>query len=239
MSRTWTLALFLTRDLFLSLTGIVPLAAALAFGLIAFEYGMDQPQFFTVAGLGIGMICLLTTLLLASRANRASSYLLVARLHHRAEILAALLLSSLGITTVLALLIAAANLLAGRLTLEFPSLLWLLPTWLALWLMLSALALILSALSSRDGSNLVAYLLVVGLLLVNDQRVMLEGRRLGWLSRAAAAVLWPVSTLLSRATADLHDRSYFLALALTLLYALLLFGLAAQLFVDKDLLWAD
>jgi hypothetical protein len=239
MNRAWTLTLFLTRDLFLSLSGIVPLAAALAFGLIAFEYGMDQPQFFTVAGLGIGMICLLTTLLLASRANRASSYLLIARLHRRAEILAALLLSSLGITAVLALLITGVNLLAGRLTLEFPSLLWLLPTWLALWLMLSALALILSALSSRDGSNLVAYLLVVGLLLVNDQRVMLEARRLGWLSRSTAAVLWPVSTLLSRATAGLHDRSYFLALALTLLYALLLFGLAAQLFVDKDLLWAD
>jgi hypothetical protein len=239
MNRAWTLTRFLTHDLFLSLVGIVPLAAAIAFGLIAFEYGMDQPQFFTVAGLGNGLICLLTTLLLASRANRASSYLLVARLHRRAEILIALVLSSLGITTVLALLIAGANLLAGRLTLEFPSLLWLLPTWLVLWLMLSALGLILSGLASRDGSNLVAYLLVVGLLLVNDQRAILEARRLGWLGQAAEAVLWPVSTLLSRASADLHDRSYFMALASTLLYALLLFGLATQLFVDKDLLWAD
>jgi hypothetical protein len=239
MNRVRTLTLFFTHDLFLSLTGIVPLAAALAFGLIAFEYGMDQPQFATVGGVGIGLICLLTTLLLAGRANRASSYLLIARLRHRTELLAALILSSLAITAVLGLLIAAGNLLAGRLTLEFPSLLWLLPTWLALWLTMAALALILSTLDSRDGSNLVGYLFIAGLLLINDQRVLLEARRLDWLARAATTVFWPVGTLLSKASAGIHDRSYFVALALTSVIALLLFSLAAQLFVDKDLLWAE
>jgi hypothetical protein len=239
MKRVWTLTLFLSRDLFLSLSGIVPLAAALAFGLIAFEYGMDQPQFFTVAGVGIGVICLLTTLLVAGRANRASCYLPIARLHHRAELLAALVLSSLGITAILAIVIAVGNLVTGRLTLEFPSVLWVLPTWLVLWLMMSSLALILSSLVGRDGSNLIGYLLVVGLLVTNDQKAVLEARRLTWLTRAVTAVLWPVSTLLTRASAGLHDRSYFLALALTLVYALLLFALAAQLFVDKDLLWAE
>jgi hypothetical protein len=239
MSRIWTLTLFLTRDLFLSLAAIVPLAVALAFGLIAFEYGMDQPQFFTVGGVGIGAICLLTTLLLAGRANRASTYLLIGRLRSRAELLAALVLSGLGITAVLALLIAVANLLAGRLTLEFPSILWALPTWLALWLALSALALVLSSLTSRDGSNMVGYLLAVGLLLAHDQKAFLEARRLAWLGRAATAIFWPLSTLLSKASAGLHDRSYFLALALTLVYALSLFWLAAGLFADKDLLWAE
>jgi hypothetical protein len=239
MSRIWTLTLFLTRDLFLSLAAIVPLAVALAFGLIAFEYGMDQPQFFTVGGVGIGAICLLTTLLLAGRANRASTYLLIGRLRSRAELLAALVLSGLGMTVMLALLIAVANLLAGRLTLEFPSILWALPTWLALWLTLSALALVLSTLTSRDGSNMVGYLLAVGLLLANDQKAFLEARRLAWLGRAATAILWPLSTLLSKASAGLHDRSYFLALALTLVYALSLFWLAAGLFMDKDLLWAE
>lgn len=239
MNRIWTLALFLTRDLFLSLTAIVPVAAALAFGLIAFEYGMDQPQFMTVAGVGIGAICLLTTLLLAGRANRATTYLLVGKLHHRAELLAAILAGSLGITTILALLIAGANLLAGRLVLEFPAVLWVIPTWLALWLTLSALALGLSALTGRDGSNMVGYLLAVGILLASDQRAFLESHRLGRLGQAAAIILWPLSTLLSRASAGLHDRSYYFALAITLLYSVLLFSLAVQLFLDKDLLWAE
>ena len=61
MRRTWVLARFFVSDLFRSLAGIVPLAAALAFGVIAFEYGMDQPQFITVAGLGTCAICCLTT----------------------------------------------------------------------------------------------------------------------------------------------------------------------------------
>jgi hypothetical protein len=239
MNRIWTLTLFLTRDLFFSLAAIVPLAAALAFGLIAFEYGMDQPQFLTVAGVGIGIICLLTTLLLAGRANRATTYLLIGRLRHRAELLIAIVISSLGVTAALALLIAGANLLGGRLTVEFPSVLWAVPTWLALWLTLSALALILSALTSRDGSNMAGYLLVVGLLLANEQKAFLATRGLDWLARAATTVLWPLTALMSRASAGIHDRSYVLALVTTLTYAVLLFSLAAQLFLDKDLVWAE
>ena len=72
MTRTVTLPRFLLRDLFRSLTAIVPLALALAFGIIAFEYGMDQAQLITVGGVGIGAICVLTTALLAGRANRAA-----------------------------------------------------------------------------------------------------------------------------------------------------------------------
>ena len=66
MKRIVTLTSFLIRDLFRSLAGIVPLACTLAFGLIAFEYGIDQPQFITVAGIGMGTICLATTLVLAA-----------------------------------------------------------------------------------------------------------------------------------------------------------------------------
>ena len=239
MNRIWTLTLFLVRDLFLSLAGIAPLAAALAFGLIAFEYGMDQPQFITVAGIGIACICLWTTLLLAGRANRATSYPLVARLGQRAELLAALVLGSLGITALLAILITAANLLAGRLTLEFPSVLWILPTWLALWLLAATLALPLSALVGRGGSHLAGWVLFTALLIANDQKSRLQAYRLEWLTRAVTAILWPVNTLLTQASAGIHDRSFFLALGLTLTYAALLFGLAAQLFAGKDLLWTE
>lgn len=239
MRRVWTLALYLTRDLFHSLAGLVPLAVALAFGLIAFEYGMDQAQFITVAGIGVSMICLLTTLLLASRANRASSYLLLARLPWRGELLTALVLASLGITTVLAILITGANLAAGRLSLDFPSALWILPTWLILWLLAATLALPLSALVGRHGSHLGGYVLVVALLVAHDQKAMLESRGLHWLARGVTTILWPISTLLARASAGVHDRPYWLVLALTFALAVVLYILAAQLFEDKDLLWTE
>ena len=239
MKRVWTLTSFFTRDLFRSLVGIVPLALALAFGTIAFEYGMDQPQFITVGGVGIGAICLLTALLLASRANRASSYLLVARLHRRSELFGAMVLGSLGITAVLAVLIAIANVLTGRLDLDFPSVLWIVPTWLVLWLLAASLALPLSALVGRNGSHLVGYALLTILLVVNDQKERLATRGFEWLVRGVNAVLWPVTTLLSRASAGIHDRTYWLSLAMTLAYTGLLFALAALLFRDKDLLWPE
>jgi hypothetical protein len=239
MTRIWTLAGYLSRELFRSLAGMVPLAAALAFGLIAFEYGMDQAQFITVAGVGTGGLCLLTTLLLAGRANRASSYLLLARLRWRGELLAALVLSGLGITLILALAIGAGNLLAGRLTLQFPSALWIVPTWLPLWLLAGALALPLSALVARSGSHLAGYVLLVGLLIASDRKAWLAARGLDWLVRAVTAILWPVTTLLGRASAGIHDRSYLLAATLTLAYAGLLFALAVALFEDKDLLWSE
>ncbi|MFC2037360.1 hypothetical protein ACFLYD_05240 [Chloroflexota bacterium] len=239
MRRSWIMARFLIRDLFHSLAGVVPLAAALAFGIIAFEYGMDQAQFVIVAGIGIGTICLLTTLLLASRVNRASSYPLLARLHRRAELLMALVLSGLVITIVLATLITAANLFTGRLTLDFPSALWIVPTWLILWLLAATLALPLSALVSRGGSHLAGYVVLTALLLANDRKAMLATRGWDWLARVVTFILWPVSTLLSRASDGIHDQSYWLSLALTLAYANLLFLLATRLLEDKDLLWTE
>jgi hypothetical protein len=239
MNRVWILSLFFTRDLFRSLAGIVPVAVALGFGLIAFEYGMDQAQFITVAGIGTGAICLLTTLLLASRANRASSYLLIARLRRRSELLAALVLSGLGITAILAILITAGNLLSGRLALRFPSALWVLPTWLPLWLLAASLALPLSTLVGRGGSHLAGYVFLAALLIANDRQAMLAARGLDWLVKAVIVSLWPTSTLLAQASAGIQDRRYALAWVLTLAYAALLFGLATSFLADKDLLWSE
>jgi hypothetical protein len=239
MMRIWTITFCLIRDLFLSLAGIVPLAAALAFGQIAFEYGMDQPQFITVAGLGTGGICLLTTLLLAGRANRAWSYLLLARLRSRSELLVGLVLGGLLVTAVLSLLITAANLALGRLMLEFPSVLWILPTWLILWLLMAALALPLSSLAGRAGSHLAGYVLITALLFANDRKLWLQSHGFDGLSRVVTAILWPVGTLLSHASQGLHDGTYFLALAGVLAYALLLFAFGRRTFRTKDLLWAE
>jgi hypothetical protein len=239
MRRIWVAASFLTKDLFLSLSGIVPVAAAVTLGLIAFEYGMDQAQFFTVAGLGMGILCLATALLLAARANHAWFYPLLARLPQRAELLAAIVLSSMGITAILALLITLGNVAAGRLTLEMPSALWLLPTWLGLWLLAAALALPLAALTSRSGTHLSLWALFATLLIVNDQKSSLLSQGPEWAVRLLAAIFWPVSNLLSRASAGVHDLAYFVALTVTAGYGLVLFLLAAWLFQGKDLLWAE
>lgn len=239
MSRIWSLAWYLTRDLFTSLLGVIPLALAVAFGMIAFEYGMDQAQFISVAGVGIGAICFVNTLLLAGRSGRASSYPLLGRLHHRAELLAALVLGGIGITVLLAIAITAANLAAQRLTLAWPSALWILPTWLVFWLFAAALALPLSILTSRQGSHLVGYVLVVGVLVANDQTSWLDSHRLSWMARLVSTILWPFGTLLSQASAGSHGRNYWIALAVTGACAFVLFSVAATLFMEKDLLWGE
>ena len=239
MSRPWTLTLYLARELSGALAGIVPLAAAVAFGLIAFEYGMYQAQLITVGGLGIGTIGFLATLLLAGRADRAATFPMLGRLRWRAELLGSILAGGLGITWILAIAIVLANLLAGRLTLSWPSLLWIVPTWTALWLFSTALALSLSALVSRNGSNLLGYLLVVAVLVGNDRKADLVDRGAGWAVRIVERVVWPVGTLLSRASTEMHDETYFVAAAATLASAAGLFLLAAFLFRDKDLLWSE
>jgi hypothetical protein len=200
---------------------------------------MDESQFVTVGGIGTGGICLLTTLLLASRANRAATYLPLARLKRRTELLAALVLGGLLITVALALAITGLNVLAGRLSLSWPSAAWIAPTFAAAWCLAATLALPLSGLTSRGGSHVAGYVALTTLLVLNDQKALLHRRGLDVLARAVTVVLWPVATLFSRGSAAIHDRTYFLGLVGTLLYSALAFALADQLLEDKDLLWTE
>ena len=239
MTRIYTLSLFLIRDLFRSLACLAPVAAGFTFYAIAFEYGMDQDQFITVTGVGLGAIGLLTALLLTGCANRASFYPFTARLHRRSELLAAIVIGSLAVTAVIAVLMTEAALLQHKLTLDFPSALWIIPTWLALWLFMTSLALPLSSLVSRDGSHMMGYVLITVLLIANDRRSFFEERGLQWLSRAVGAVLWPMATLLAQASGGDHGVSYLVAGAATVVYAAILFALATALFEHKDLLWPE
>ncbi|HSJ56237.1 MAG TPA: hypothetical protein VLC95_03600 [Anaerolineae bacterium] len=239
MIRAWLLAMFMLRDLFRSLVAVVPLGVTLAFALIAFEYGMDQPQFVTVAGVAMAGLCLLNCLLLAGRANRGATYLVASRLPRRSELLAALVLGSVVLTAVLALATTVGNLVTGRLSLDFPSALWIIPTWVTLLLLAAALALSLSPLTSRAGSHLAGWVLFAAILVAYDQQERLRTHGLDWAARAVGVVTWPVSTLLSSASTGDHGRSYLLALGLALAYAALLFVVAVEAFDDKDLLWAE
>jgi hypothetical protein len=103
----------------------------------------------------------------------------------------------------------------------------------------AALALPLSALVGRGGSHLAGYVLLTALLIANDRKTVLTGHGLNSLVQAVDATLWPVTTLLSQASAGTYNRTYLLAWALTLTYACLLFGLGASFFEDKDLLWSE
>ncbi len=239
MNRILVLTSFLIRDLSRSLAAIVPLSSTLVFGIIAFEYGMDQAQFITVAGIGMGAVCLASGLMLASRSNRASSYLFVTRLRRRTELLVALLLGNLAVSAALALLMTVANLVTGRLTLDFPSALWILPTWLPLWLLAAALALLLSGLVARGGSHLIGYVLLAALLIANDRKAFLIRHGMDWAAQGVGAILWPVGKLLAQASAGIHGGAYALAWALTCAYAVSIFALAAALFRSKDLLWSE
>ena len=239
MIRVATLTICYLRCLFRSLAGMVPPGLALAFGYIAFEYGMDQSQFIVVGGIGVGLICLVTTLLLTGQANRAWSYPMVARLRHREELLVALMVGAILLTAILAALITTANLLIDRLTLSFPSVCWVVPTWVAIWFLAATLGLMLSNLVSRRGFPLVAWVGLTGVLVANEQKMVLESAGYVWLARVISMVTWPVRTLLFQASVLNHDRTYWLAFGLTLGYGLLLFLISAILFARKDLLWAE
>lgn len=199
MKRLSVLTWFLIRDLYRSLWGILPLSTAVAFGLIAFEYGMGQAQFFVVAGVANGAIGLLCGLLLAGRANRAAFYPILARLRSRNVLLTAICGASLLIATALAVLVAAANLVVGRLTLSFPSALWIVPTWLPLWLLMATLALPLSTLVGRQGSHVLGYVLLTAFLVLNEQNTWIFSQRFAPVFRAVSLILWPVNTLLTQA----------------------------------------
>jgi hypothetical protein len=131
------------------------------------------------------------------------------------------------------------TLLPGRLALGFPSALWVLPTWLPVWILAASLALPLSALVGRGGSHLAGYALLAALLIANDRKAVLAAGGLDWLVRAVNAILWAPTTLLAQAFAGVHNRLYMLAWVLTLTYAVLLFGLAASFLEDKDLVWSE
>ena len=110
---------------------------------------------------------------------------------------------------------ALANLLAGRLSLDFPSALWIVPTWLPVWLLGALATLPLSGLVARGGSHLLGYVLLAGLLVANDRKAFLASHGVNWLARIVEAVLWPVNTLLAQASAGIYGRDYVLAWALT------------------------
>jgi len=83
MRRLWTLVSYFIRDLFRSLTGLLVIVAAMVFYLVAIVSvtgGIDRDYYALVIGVFFGVFSLILALVVADRAYRSESYLLLYRL---------------------------------------------------------------------------------------------------------------------------------------------------------------
>lgn len=234
MSRVAILSLFLLRDLYRSLLGVAPPAVALALYWLTFYYPVNAGYFAAVGGADLVIVCLVTTLLVASRCNRATSYPMLARLRRRWELLAAVILCSVGVTAVLGIGFSLLAVGSQRVALTWAEVGSLAPRWLAVFALSAAIGLHLSRLVSRRGSHLATVLSLALLVIVSDSRVGL-GQEWAAPRDLAKALLLPVGQVMSGDSAALEP----VAAAWVVVYAAVLFLGATILFAGKDLLWAE
>ncbi len=239
MSRVLALSLFLVRDLYRGVAGAVPPILTLGVYQATFLYSGKVDYFASIGGVDLAFVCLITTLLFVSRVNRASTYPLLARLEQRIELLAALVVSALLVTAMMAVLFTAFIIGQGKVTLEATDLIVILPRWLALFVFSAALGLNMGRLVSRNGSYLVTTAIVAFVVTVSEQQVFLLKDQRDWLVEAVAWIASPITTTIAVPVTNGGLDQYWLPIALTLAYAAALFGIAAALFRHKDLLWAE
>ena len=237
-SRIGALTRFLLIDFVRSLRVVVPPGLLLALYRVFFLYGSDARYFGAIGALMLGSICIVTALLIASSLNRASTYPLIARLPARHGIIAAVVLASLTITTLLAVLFVAAIILTAQVPLTPPDLAVISARWVAVLLVAVTFALHLSRFVARGGSNLIAYAILI-LCLISFQRADYPSfAALDWTENLVTRLLVPLNALIGGAAAGtgLIYAGYFTA---TVLYSSILYLAAIWLFRDKDLAWAE
>lgn len=159
MRRVITLSLFLTRNLFRTLLGILPPALTLLVYRLTFTYrNQGDPDYFTaVGGLGLALVSIVTAFLVADRANRAAMYPLVARLPRRAELLAATVLSIVVIMLAMATLYTGCVIVFQNMSLTPIELMLIAPRWLVVFVFTATLGVLMSKLASRAGSHLIVW----------------------------------------------------------------------------------
>ncbi len=238
MTRVVTLSLFLIRDLFRSLQGIVPPLLTLVLVWVTMTNTMRLNEFATFAGFDLALICLVTTLLLASRAARSSTYPLLARLSHRYELLTALFLASLLITFAMALLLTGMAVVQYRVRFSPYQALAIIPRWLVLSLLASALGLNVAKLASRGGSYLIILGAIAVMGLLNEVRLFLPPD-VDWLLAGIEVLVAPIRTVLTMPVGGFTSMSEALPLFQTITYSVALFALSVLIFHRKDLLWSD
>jgi len=259
VKRVWALVSYLFRDLFRSLTGALVVVAALVFYLViivSVTGGVDRDYYALVIGGFFGVLSLLVTLVIADRAHRSTSYLLLYRLPARAAYLAAVALTAVLVVSLLEILIAALSLphLVTRLTAGM--VMDILPVWIS-WLVLgAALGLHMSELVRRGWSRTAIYALLAFILFALNQqqsgipvgladrfswipRLVPDPVRWEWAFQIVDFLIWPVAAAVRVARTTPYTLLESLAPAFTLLMAMVFFGLAVLLFGRKDLIFPD
>jgi ABC-type transport system involved in multi-copper enzyme maturation permease subunit len=185
------------------------------------------------------VVSLVTTLLVASQANRMSSTVVVVRLPRRSELLGAIVTSALVVAVAMAVLFTGLVLGQAKVAMTAVHLAVIAPRWLALTALFAVIGLHLSRLISRGGSHLFALGLLAFVATVIEREGVLLRSSLAGLARAVLAVSDPVMAALREPAVPASLASYASNLLLLVVYALGLFALAVWLFRRKDLLWAD
>jgi hypothetical protein len=269
--RIWELTRYYTRNLAFSLAGLVFIIGAFLFWAIFFPPGQGTPDIenyiLIIAAFG-AVLTFMSTLTIASRANRAENLPLIARLPSRVEYITAVFTSAFIFSSLLQILVAVLALIRGPDTslgklLEAP------PIWIALDLLAAILALHASDLVASGWSRVVIYgtlaILLIGQSFVEqinawiltfvsnlssifyaqqmDSIASIMSRTASWLSGAGESLLSSVLNIVFwpfRAVGDAIINGFFtpvqaLAPAVLVLYACILFLIAADLFASKDL----
>jgi len=256
MKRLWALVRYLLQDLFRSLTGLLVVVAALVFYLVAIAGvtgGIDRDYYALVIGGFFAMMALVLAVVIADRANQASSYLLILRLRSRTPFLAGVLLTAIAVSGLLAVGVALISIPRLAAPLTAGMVLDIVPVW-ASWLALAAaLGLHMSELVRRGWSRTWLYAVLAFILFVLNQRqsgvavelsdrfdwiphVMPDPTRWVWAIKLVDVILWPVAATIQVARAGDYGVPESLAPGLLLLGAASVFLLAAALFERKDLI---
>lgn len=256
MKRIWVLVSYLLRDLFRSLTGLLVIVAAFVFylvGILGVTGGIDRDYFALVIGGFFGIFCLILSLVVADRAYRAESYLLLYRLSSRSTFLVSIVVAAVFASFILQIVVALLSLPRVVNPLKIGSVLDILPVWIG-WLALGgAIGVHMSELVRRGWSRTVVYGLLAFVLFSLNQRqsgvpVGLSDRfswipsltsdpvRWEGLNRLVDVIIWPISAAVRVARSTSYTVLEGLSPAVLLLVAALIFFLAVLLFDRKDLI---
>lgn len=233
------LSWFITKNFLRSLAATVPLAATISLYIVAFQYAGNGDYFVAIGGAGMSIIGLVVTLQLASRMNRASTYLFLGRLRSRYQLVLAILLSSYVITVFMACFFTFLVVITDKINPLTTSLLWVIPRWLALFTLATTLGLLCSKLSSRFGTHIFVPIIVVSLLYMGNMSASILGQHAYSLQQLALTILNPVRTMLVRKLSAEDLTSFLYDGGITLFYTVGLLSLAVAAFTKKDISWSE
>jgi hypothetical protein len=257
MRRIGTLTGFLARNLLLSLTGLFYVLASLVFYWLAFQQRTPEVSYFLLLiGLFGAVLTFLVTLSLASRANQPMNIPFLVRLPSRVQSLVAtmaLLYNGPNLSWWHAVQIPpiwlSLNILAAVMALHASELAT--AGWsrvyvygaLAVLLFLHSNQALLSNWFAGRLAALASLFLRRGWLQLSNQ----AQSGADWLSREGASylgqvvgfVFWPFYAIGDAAVTGFFTRVQALAPSVLLIYAIILFLLAADIFANKDMIMSE